>query len=61
MNKAQSNGLGVAMRDFFYNYLQQLRGVSPNTILSYRDAMKLLLRFVADEKMCRFRTLLLKT
>ncbi len=38
------------MRDFFYNYLQQLRGVSPNTILSYRDAMKLLLRFVADEK-----------
>ena len=50
MNKAQSNGLGVAMRDFFYNYLQQLRGVSPNTLLSYRDAMKLLLRFVADEK-----------
>jgi len=50
MKKAKSNTLGMSMKDFFHNYLLQLRGVSPNTILSYRDTMKLLLRFVADEK-----------
>lgn len=50
MKNSKANTLGVALKDFFYNYLQQLRGVSPNTILSYRDAFKLLLRFVAGEK-----------
>jgi site-specific recombinase XerD len=50
MNNSKANTLGVALRDFFYDYLQRLRGMSPNTVLSYRDAMKLLLRFVADRK-----------
>lgn len=50
MKKVKSNTLGMSIRGFFHNYLLQLRGVSPNTMLSYRDTMKLLLRFVADEK-----------
>ena len=50
MKKVKSNTLGVSMKDFFSNYLLQLRGVKPNTILSYRDTMKLLLRFVAERK-----------
>lgn len=50
MRNPKANTLGIAIRNFFYDYLQRLRGMSPNTILSYRDAMKLLLRFVADRK-----------
>lgn len=50
MKKVQSNVLGAALRDFLSHYLPQLRGVSPNTVLSYRDALKLLLRFVAAQK-----------
>ena len=44
------NGLASALRDFFGNYLPQLRGLSPHTIGSYRDSLVLLLRFVADER-----------
>ena len=44
------NGLASALRDFFGNYLSQLRGLSPHTIGSYRDSLVLLLRFVADER-----------
>ncbi len=50
MKNTKANTLGTAVRGFFYSYLQGLRGVSPNTIHSYRDAMKLLLQFVADQK-----------
>jgi site-specific recombinase XerD len=42
--------LGMALRDFFGHYLQQLRGMSSHTILSYRDSLKLLLTFVAHRK-----------
>jgi site-specific recombinase XerD len=43
------NTLGAALRGFFTS-LPRLRGLSPNTILSYRDALKLLLLFVAEQK-----------
>ena len=33
---------------FFHDYLVMQRGLSPNTILSYRDALKLFLRFTAQ-------------
>jgi len=36
------------MEGFFHQYLGALRGVSDKTILSYRDAIKLLLCFAAD-------------
>lgn len=44
------NVLAVALRDFFSDYLPRLRGMSPHTLLSYRDAFALLLRFIAMSK-----------
>jgi len=35
------------VQGFFHEYLAAQRGLSSNTILSYRDALKLLLRYVA--------------
>jgi site-specific recombinase XerD len=42
--------LGLAMKDFFSNYLPGLRGMSAHTILSYRDSIKLFLQFLASHK-----------
>lgn len=50
MEKGKSNTLGAALRDFFSRHLPQLRGISPHTILSYRDSLKLLLVFVSEQK-----------
>jgi len=50
MKVQQSNILGVALRGFFSNYLPKLRGMSPHTILSYRDSFKLLLGFLIQQK-----------
>lgn len=36
------------VRPFFYQYLAGMKGVSSNTIISYRDALKLFLRFGAQ-------------
>jgi site-specific recombinase XerD len=33
---------------FFHDHLAAQRGLSPNTILSYRDALKILLRYVSE-------------
>ena len=45
MNEPTS--LARALRGFFSNYLPVIRGLSPHTVLSYRDAFVLLLRFLA--------------
>ncbi len=37
------------VQHFFSQYLTAQRGLSSNTILSYRDSLKLLLQFVARE------------
>ncbi len=37
------------VQQFFTQYLTAQRGLSPNTILSYRDSIKLLLQFAARE------------
>lgn len=50
MKKAKSSTLGATLRDFFSYHLPQLRGVSPHTVLSYRDSLKLLLVFVSGHK-----------
>ncbi|MFQ5528298.1 MAG: tyrosine-type recombinase/integrase [Thermoanaerobaculia bacterium] len=52
MKELAPNTLATALRDFFSDYLPRLRGMSPHTILSYRDTFALLLRFVAADK-CR--------
>ncbi len=38
------------IQHFFQGYLSQARGLSPNTILAYRDALKLFLVFAAQFK-----------
>lgn len=50
MKRSPSHTLGMALKDFFSNYLPKLRGMSPHTLLSYRDSLKLLLIFVAQQK-----------
>jgi site-specific recombinase XerD len=40
--------LPTLLRGFFEEYLAAQRDVSPNTILAYRDSIKLLLRFAAQ-------------
>ncbi len=40
----------VSLRRFLTDYLAGLRGCSPNTIVSYRDAFKLLIVYFRDER-----------
>ena len=47
MSNIRPNALGRALRGFFTDDLPQVRGVSRHTLLSYRDAITLLLRFLA--------------
>jgi integrase/recombinase XerD len=43
-----TNTLARALKGFFIKYLPEARGLSRHTLLSYRDTLTLLLRFVAD-------------
>jgi site-specific recombinase XerD len=45
-----STTLAVTLRGFFTDYLPQQRAMSPHTVHSYRDSLKLMLKFVAGEK-----------
>jgi site-specific recombinase XerD len=45
---ATSNSLARALREFFADHLPTIRGMSPHTVCSYRDAFTILLRFLAD-------------
>jgi len=45
-----TNLLGATVRDYFTDHLPRLRGSSPHTILSYRDSIVLLLRFIAEQR-----------
>ena len=47
MRAQRPNGLGMAIEQFFREYLPTLRGVSPHTIRNYRDAIVLFLRFTS--------------
>jgi len=50
MRPKSPNLLAVLLQSYFSNYLVNLRGMSPNTIQSYRDSLVLLLRFLASHK-----------
>jgi integrase/recombinase XerD len=52
MNPKTPNGLACALHGFFADYLPRLRGLSPHTILSYRDSLLLLLRYLAAQIEC---------
>ena len=47
---AAPNALARALRGFFADHLPRVRGMSPHTVRSYRDAFMLLLRFVAARR-----------
>lgn len=47
MNSPAPNILARALRGFFTQYLSGIRGASPHTVRSYRDAFVLFLRFLA--------------
>lgn len=47
MKRAKPTDLARALRRFFAEYLPGVRGASPHTVRSYRDALALLLRFLA--------------
>lgn len=48
MKRPQPTALASAIHEFFSDHLPRLRGMSSNTLHSYRDSLKLLLRFVFD-------------
>ena len=48
MKRQSANLLARSLRDFLSDHLPRTRGLSPNTVLSYRDTFKLLLCFLAS-------------
>lgn len=48
--KNPSKTLMVFIQSFFTEYLATNRGLSPNTIMAYRDAIKMFLIFVAEQQ-----------
>lgn len=49
MKRQPSSSLASALGSFFTDYLPQQRGMSPHTIESYRDSLKLFLLFVSGK------------
>jgi integrase/recombinase XerD len=47
MTSGAPNALARALRAFFADHLPRIRGASPHTLQSYRDALVLLLRFLS--------------
>ena len=50
MKENSNTALAVTLRGFFTDYLPQQRAMSPHTVHSYRDSLKLMLQFVAGKK-----------
>jgi len=50
VSAARPNALARALRGFFADYLPRVRGMSPHTVCSYRDAFLLFLRFLAERR-----------
>jgi integrase/recombinase XerD len=50
MNSRKTSTLAATLHGFFTDYLPRQRAVSPHTLHSYRDSLKLLLQFVAGKK-----------
>lgn len=48
MKAVGPNALARSLRGFFADHLPRVRGASPHTVRSYRDAVALLLRFLAE-------------
>lgn len=50
MKAPKSSTLALALKGFFMDYVPCQRALSPLTLQSYRDSLKLLLQFVAGKK-----------
>lgn len=50
MKPCKTSTLALALHGFFTDYLPRQRALSPHTLGSYRDSLKLLLQFVAGKK-----------
>lgn len=50
MKPCKTSTLALALHGFFTDYLPRQRALSPHTLGSYRDSLKLLLQFVAGRK-----------
>lgn len=50
MKQPKTSTLALALRGFFTDYLPHQRALSPHTVHSYRDSLKLMLQFVAGKK-----------
>jgi len=50
VNSSKASTLALALKRFFLDYLPRQRALSPHTLQSYRDSLKLLLQFAAGEK-----------
>ena len=57
MHAQRSTDLGRAVTGFFHDYLPAQRGVSTNTLRSYRDAVVLWLQFLAGDTRKRMESL----
>ena len=51
--------LGALLYAFFVDHLTTLKGLRPASVQSYRDTLRLFLRFVATERACRLTRLTL--
>jgi len=49
MSSSKSSTLALALKGFFVDYLPRQRALSPLTLQSYRDSLKLLLQFASGE------------
>ena len=50
MNFSKTSTLALALKGFLLDYVPRQRALSPHTLQSYRDSLKLLLQFAAGEK-----------
>lgn len=50
MKPSKTSTLALALQGFFTDYLPRQRALSPHTLQSYRDSLKLLLQFAAGKK-----------
>ena len=52
MSRQKAPELLSLVESFFRDHLERLCGASPHTIRAYRDALRLLFGFLADDKRC---------
>jgi site-specific recombinase XerD len=57
MSRAAPQALFALVESFFTEYLPRQRGASVHTIRAYRDALKLLFAFVAEQRGCSVASL----